>query len=217
MESRFPFFSRQHRALYCFADSLPLCQSLLDSGARIIQLRAKQLDDRAFLELAEAMQALVRSCSEPAVLIVNDRAEIAVEIGADGVHLGQNDSDYRKVISAVSPGMIVGVSVHNTVQALEAQKAGATYVGAGAVFPTVTKSDAQLIGLDGLARIVKATRIPVVAIGGIGYDNVAQVIKAGAHYCAVISDINDSANRAVRLADLNRRINETSGGKQKKS
>lgn len=113
--------------------------------------------------------------------------------------------------------MIVGVSVHNTVQALEAQKAGATYVGAGAVFPTVTKSDAQLIGLDGLARIVKATRIPVVAIGGIGYDNVDQVIKAGAHYCAVISDINESANRAARLADLNRRINETSGGKQKKS
>jgi thiamine-phosphate pyrophosphorylase len=208
-----PVFSRNKRSLYCFADSLPLCRSLLDGGARIIQLRAKGLTDSAFRELAEEMQTMVRSFPEPATLIINDRADIALDIHADGLHLGQGDSDYRPVIKAAPPGMIIGVSVRNSVEARDAQDAGAAYVGAGAVFPTVTKSDAQLIGLEELKRIVAATRIPVVAIGGIGHDTIDRVVNAGAHYFAVISDINDSADIAARIRALNQKIGVTDAPK----
>ena len=209
MKPKFPVFSRKDRSLYCFADSLPLCQALLDGGARIIQLRAKGLTSSTFRELAEEMQAMIRAYPVPATLIINDRADIALDMAADGLHLGQSDSDYRRVIKAAPSEMIVGVSVHTAAQALEAQNAGATYVGAGAVFSTVTKSDAQLIGLEELERIVVATRIPVVAIGGIGYENIDQVVRAGAHYFAIISDINQSPDIMSRMNELNRKISDT--------
>ncbi len=206
MKPDFPVFSREKRSLYCFADSLSLCRSLLDGGARIIQLRAKGLSDSAFRELAEEMQMMVRKFPEPATLIINDRVDIALDLHADGLHLGQGDSDYRSVIKAAPAEMIIGVSVRNSVEALDAQDAGAAYVGAGAVFPTVTKSDAQLIGLEELRRIVDAIRIPVVAIGGIGQANIDLVVKAGAHYFAVISDINQSADITAQIRSLNREI-----------
>ena len=209
MRPEFPVFNRQERSLYCFADSLPLCKSLLDGGARIIQLRAKGLTDSRFRGLAEEMQAMVRSYPAPAALIINDRADIALDIAADGLHLGQSDSDYRRVLKAAPSDMMVGVSVHTAAQAIEAQAAGATYVGAGAVFSTITKSDAQLIGLEELKRIVVATEIPVVAIGGIGYGNIEQVVKAGAHYFAIISDINQSIDILSRMSALNQKISET--------
>ncbi len=209
MKPKFPVFNRNQRSLYCFADSLPLCKSLLDGGARIIQLRAKGLSDSRFRELAEEMQAMIRSYPEPATLIINDRAEIALDIAADGLHLGQSDSDYRRVIKAAPAEMIVGVSVLTATQAIEAQTAGATYVGAGAVFSTITKSDAQLIGLEELERIVAKTKIPVVAIGGIGYENIDQVVRAGAHYFAIISDINQSTDIPSRMSALNQKIRET--------
>ena len=209
MKPKFPVFNRNQRSLYCFADSLPLCKSLLDGGARIIQLRAKGFSDSGFRELAEEMQAMIGSFPEPATLIINDRADIALDIAADGLHLGQSDSDYRRVIKAAPAEMIVGVSVHTVAQAIEAQNAGATYLGAGAVFSTITKSDAQLIGLEELERIVATTKIPVVAIGGIGYENIDQVVRAGAHYFAIISDINQSADIPSRMSALNRKISET--------
>ena len=204
-----PVFSRKKRSLYCFADSAILCRSLLDGGARIIQLRAKSLGDRAFRQLAEEMQAMIRSFPEPATFIINDRADIAMDIGADGLHLGQGDADYRPVIKAAPPGMIVGVSVRNTDEALDAQHAGAAYVGAGAVFPTDTKSDAHLIGLEELHRIVAVTTLPVVAIGGIGHENIDMVVEAGAHYFAIISDINQSPDISARISTLNRKIGVT--------
>lgn len=209
MKPKFPVFNRQERSLYCFADSLPLCQSLLNGGARIIQLRAKGLTDSSFRGLAEEMQEMIRSYPRPATLIINDRADIALDIAADGLHLGQSDSDYRRVIKAAPSEMLVGVSVYTAAQAIEAQTAGATYVGAGAVFSTITKSDAQLIGLEELERIVAATKIPVVAIGGIGYENIDQVVKAGAHYFAIISDINQSTDIPSRMSALNQKISET--------
>jgi thiamine-phosphate pyrophosphorylase len=208
MKAKNPVFNRKERSLYCFTDSLPLCRTLLEGGARIIQLRAKGLSDSRFRELAEEMQAMIRSYPEPATLIINDRADIALDIAADGLHLGQSDSDYRRVIKTAPPGMIVGVSVHSAAQALEAQNAGAAYVGAGAIFSTITKSDAQLIGLEALERIVAVTEIPVVAIGGIGYENIDQVVKAGAHYFAIISDINQSTDIPSRMRALKRKISE---------
>jgi len=151
---------------------------------------------------------MVWSHSQPVTLIINDRVEVALEIGADGIHLGQNDADYRRVIKAVSPDMIVKASVQNAGEAIKAEQAGVSYVAVGAVFPTASKTDAQLIGLDGVAHIFRATTIPVVTIGGISYDNIDLVVKAGAHYCALILGINVSADMAARMRGLNRRISE---------
>jgi thiamine-phosphate pyrophosphorylase len=194
-------FSTQKRDMYCFADSLSLCEQLLQGGARIIQLREKKLDDARFRQLALDMQKLIRS-RDDAVLIINDRVEIALQIEADGLHVGQSDENYLSILDRAPDGMIVGVSVDNLAQALDAQTAGATYVGAGAIFPTPTKEDAQFMGLEGLRRITAALHIPVVAIGGISLDNIAQVVAAGAHYFAVISHINDAENISLRLDEF---------------
>jgi thiamine-phosphate pyrophosphorylase len=191
-------FAPNRRGIYCFADSVALCEQLLKAGARIIQLREKHLDDNAFGRLAEAMLAAIRRYDD-AVLIVNDRVEVAIAVGADGIHIGQQDWHYRDVMERISEEVIVGVSVDTVDQALDAQAAGATYLGAGSVFPTPTKKDAVLIGLDGLTRIVEAVSISVVAIGGIRLDNIDQVAAAGAQYSAIISHINDAPDIAKRF------------------
>jgi thiamine-phosphate diphosphorylase len=141
--------------VYCFADSLPLCRKLLEGGARIIQLRAKRLEDNAFFALASDMLALVKSYAN-ALLIINDRVEIALRLRADGIHVGREDKDYREVIDGFPADTIVGVSVDTAEEAIAAEKAGASYVGAGSVFPTSTKPDAVVIGLPELERIVRS-------------------------------------------------------------
>ncbi len=138
------------------------------------------------------MQEMVRLKSPEAVLIINDRFDIALEIGADGVHVGQDDLDYRIVIERARPDMIVGVTVRNADQALAAQNAGAAYVGVGAIFASHTKTDTQIIGLNKLHEIIDLIEIPVVAIGGISLTNIDKVIDAGVHFFAVISDINNA-------------------------
>jgi thiamine-phosphate pyrophosphorylase len=206
MESKVFEWSRREKALYCFADSLPLCRRLLDAGARIIQLRAKTMGDRAFRKLAQEMQEMIAGYPAPALFVVNDRVDVAFQIGADGLHLGQEDAEYRQVIQNAPKGMTIGVSVDTVAEAMEAQEAGATYVGAGSVFPTTTKSDARLMGLAELERIVAATRIPVVAIGGIGLGNIGQVVRAGAHYFAVISEINTASDLESRIHAFEQKI-----------
>jgi thiamine-phosphate pyrophosphorylase len=198
--------SVKKRDMYCFADSLKLCKQLLEGGAKIIQLRDKKLDDDKFQLLAAGMLELVHSYSN-AVLIINDRVEIALDIGADGLHVGQSDQHYREVLRQAPSQMIVGVSVDNLQQALDAQSAGATYVGAGAVFSTPTKPDAEFMGLTELKRITQRLDIPVVAIGGISLDNIPQVVAAGAHYYAVISQINTAENISLRLNEFFKAIN----------
>jgi len=209
MEGRNGAFKTGAKKLYCFADSVELCEQLLDGGAEIIQLRAKELDDSAFYDLAREMQRLIVSRSPRAVFIINDRAEIALSLGADGLHLGQDDSDYRTIVKEAPPRMIVGVSVKTVSQALDAQAHGAAYVGAGAVFSTATKKDTRVIGLEGLRQIVDAVDIPVVAIGGISQDNIGEVVRHGASYFAVISAINQSPDISRAIASFNRIIELT--------
>ena len=187
--------------IYCFADSVVLCRTLLEAGARVIQLRHKTADDAVFRQIAAEMLALVRSV-EDAVLIVNDRVDIALEIGADGIHVGQEDRDYREAVKRAPASMIVGVSARTADLARAARRAGATYVGAGAVFATPTKPEAVVIGLPGLREVVAAVDIPVVAIGGIAAANLRAVLAAGVRYCAVISGINDAPDPAAALRRL---------------
>ncbi len=199
-------WNRHTPELYYFADSLPLCQKLLEGGATIIQLRAKNISDREFLNLARDMQQQIRDFPGSQQLIINDRVDIAFDLKADGVHIGQNDQDFRKVIDQAPEDMTVGVSVNTVQQAVDAEKAGADYVGAGSVFSTPTKNDAIVIGLDELHRIANAIAIPVVAIGGITLENVQQVQDHGAHYFAVISAINNAPDISRQIAAFNKII-----------
>ncbi len=189
MRSPIDRFTAARTRIYCFADSLELCGVLLEAGARVIQLRAKFADEASFRRLARAMLEQVRRYSD-AVLIVNDRVDLALEIGADGVHVGQDDEAYGRVIGRVPPRMIVGVSARFPAPAIAAQEAGATYLGAGAVFATATKPEAVVIGTRGLRTVVDAVDIPVVAIGGISVDTALQASACGARFLAVLSGIN---------------------------
>jgi thiamine-phosphate pyrophosphorylase len=191
-------FQRGPTRIYCFADNVVLCRTLLAAGARVIQLRHKTADDAAFRRLAAEMLICVRSF-EDAVLIVNDRVDIALEVAADGVHVGQEDLDFKEVIRRARPSMIVGVSARYPHEARAAAAAGATYVGAGAIFATPTKPEAIVIGLQGLQAVMAAVDIPVVAIGGITQTTVRPVLSTGARYCAVISGINDDPDPAAAL------------------
>jgi len=184
-------FYRSPTKLYCFADTVGLCKELLNAGARVIQLRNKSVDDRTFRNIATQMLEHIRRFDD-ALLIINDRVDIAIEISADGVHVGQQDEGYKEVIRRVPDRIIVGVSARYPDIAEAAARAGATYVGTGAVFSTPTKLEATVVGLQGLRAVVERVAIPVVAIGGISEENIRQAIAAGARYCAVISGINSA-------------------------
>lgn len=184
-------FYRSPTQVYCFADTVVLCEKLLNAGARVIQLRHKLADDKTFRNIAVQMLERVRRFDD-ALLIINDRVDIAIEIGADGVHVGLKDEDYKDVLRRIPDRIIVGVSARYPDIADTAARAGATYVGTGAVFATPTKPDATVIGLQGLRAVVERVTIPVVAIGGILAENIRQVIASGARYGAVISEINSA-------------------------
>ncbi len=192
---------RNKKDIYCFADNMSICKNLLRGGAKIIQLRDKHTDDKAFYNMAREMLPVIRTFDD-AILIINDRVDIAVDIRADGIHIGQKDENYQEVIRRVPDNMIVGVSVDTVKEAVEAEQAGASYLGAGSVFPTPTKDDAVVIGIDGLRSIVQAVKIPVVAIGGISMENIQQVMETGTHYYAIISEINNSQDIPARLNDF---------------
>ncbi len=187
--------------IYCFADNLPLCKKLLDGGAKIIQFRDKQADDNFFYQSAKEMLSLVRQYDD-AILIINDRVDIALEVNADGIHIGQEDENFYNVLDRVPNEMIVGVSVDTAAQAIEAEKTGASYIGAGSVFPTPSKSDAKIIGINALRDIVKSVNIPIVAIGGISLKNIREVMETGVQYFAMISEINTAQNISARLKEL---------------
>jgi thiamine-phosphate pyrophosphorylase len=208
------FFNGASR-IYCFADSVDLCAALLDAGARVIQLRHKTVDEDCFRRMAREMLERTRR-HEDAVLIINDRVDIALEIGADGVHVGQQDEDCERVIRRVPAEMIVGVSARHPEPALAAQRSGATYVGAGSVAATSTKPDAEVIGVEGLSAVVAAVNIPVVAIGGISKWNIRQTYETGVRYCAVISGINRSPDPAAALQQLEAILTPFPPGQQTK-
>ena len=168
-------------------DPVALAAACLRGGAAILQLRAKQGSDASFLSLADRLRAATRQGG--ALLLVNDRPDIALMAGADGVHVGQEDLSVDAVRRLVGPSALVGVSTHDEAQVDEALTTTADYVAVGPVFGTETKAT----GYDprGLSLVSYAARRgkPIVAIGGITPDTAAQVIEAGAAAVAVISDL----------------------------
>lgn len=179
----------------------------LKGGATMIQIREKDLDENAFLKEAEQIQSLCAKYCVP--FIVNDNVELAVKIGADGVHVGQSDMAAKDVRVLIGKDKILGVSAQTVKQALEAQKCGADYLGTGAVFPTGSKDDAQVLGVQTLKEICSAVNIPVVAIGGISKDNILELKKSGIAGVSVISAIfaqNDIVAATAELKSLAEQI-----------
>lgn len=159
----------------------------LEGGATMIQLREKNLDEARFLQEAKELQSLCRTFKVP--FIVNDNVDIALEMGADGIHVGQSDMEAGEVREKLGPDKILGVSAQTVEQAVLAEKRGADYLGVGAVFPTGSKDDAVEVDFDTLKAICEAVTIPVVAIGGITRNNVTQLSGSGICGVAVISAI----------------------------
>jgi thiamine-phosphate pyrophosphorylase len=163
-------------------------EAAIAGGVTIVQIREKEAETREFYEIALEVQALTRRHAIP--LVVNDRIDIALAIGAEGLHLGQTDMPLEAARRLVGRRMFIGVSAGTVEEALAAERGGADYLGVGAVYPTGSKADAgAAIGLGRLREIRAAVKLPFVAIGGIGPANAAQVMSAGADGVAVISAI----------------------------
>jgi thiamine-phosphate pyrophosphorylase len=164
---------------------LAVVEAAVRGGARVVQLREKTLATRAFVERARALKALLARLGVP--LIINDRLDVALACGADGVHVGQDDlsaEDVRRWL----PHALIGLSVECLDQLAEAERLPVDYYGASPVFATATKADtAPALGLDGLRALRARCRRPLVAIGGIDEHNAAQVMAAGADALAVVS------------------------------
>lgn len=176
-------------------------EAAIDGGAAMVQLREKHLDNAAFLKEAERFVALCRR--KGALSIINDNVEIAARTGADGVHVGQEDLEAGRVRELLGPDKLIGVSAHTVAEALAAQAAGADYLGVGAMFPTGTKQDTRPVSYDTLKAICAAVDIPVVAIGGIGAGNVAELAGSGIAGVAVVSALYaqpdvEAATRSLR-------------------
>lgn len=159
----------------------------LDGGATFIQLREKNLDQEHFLEEAKELKKLCAEYKVP--FVINDNVDIALEMDADGVHVGQSDMEAGDVRAKLGPDKIIGVSAQTVEQALLAEKHGADYLGVGAVFPTGSKDDAVEVSHETLKAICEAVSIPVIAIGGITVDNTSSLAGTGICGIAVISAI----------------------------
>ncbi|MEX1157620.1 MAG: thiamine phosphate synthase [Thermomicrobiales bacterium] len=178
-----------------------ICRAALDGGVTAIQLRAKGWADRQLLDAALAIQPLCHAAG--ALLIVNDRLDIALAAGADGVHLGVDDMPVAVVRRLLGPDAVIGYSPETDADRRNAEADGADYLGVGPVYATGTKSDAgEAIGLDGLRRVVSATRLPVIGIGGISIEQAAGVVSAGAVGVALVGAVFMAADPAAAARRL---------------
>ncbi len=165
----------------------------LAGGATVVQLREKAATTREIVQLARTLHTITRAAQVP--LIVNDRLDIALAVGAEGVHVGQEDMPAPLARGLIGPDRILGVSAGTVAEARQAEDDGADYLGVGDVYGTPSKPDAgEPIGVQGLRKIAQAVSIPVVGIGGITADRAAAVIEAGAAGVAVISAVVGAPN-----------------------
>ena len=169
-----------------------LLEAVLAGGCRMVQLREKAMPLSELFPVAQVLRR--RSREAGALFIVNDRADLALALDADGLHLGQDDLPGIAGRRLLRPGMILGVSTHDAGQARRALADGADYIAVGSMFPTGTKPGFQLVGPDLIRRVRPEIAIPLVAIGGITEDNCEEVVSAGADAVAVISAVCAAAD-----------------------
>ncbi|MDK2855220.1 MAG: thiamine-phosphate pyrophosphorylase [Bacillota bacterium] len=193
MQVNYELYAITDRRLAGGRSSAEVMEKAILGGVTLVQLREKEAGGREMVEEAQALLQVTRRYGIP--LIINDRLDVALAVGAEGVHLGQEDIPCRLARQILGPEKIIGVSASTVEEAVQAERDGADYLGVGAVFPTGTKADAgEAIGLDALAAIKARVKIPVVAIGGINAANAAQVAATGVDGLAVVSAIVAAAD-----------------------
>lgn len=186
-----------------------VCREILEHGVTFLQIREKNLAQEAFLEEARELKDLCAQFHVP--FVVNDSVEIAVQSGADGVHVGQSDIKGRNIREMIGPERILGISAGTVEEARKAEQAGADYIGVGAVFGTSTKKDARNLSVEKLREISASVSIPVVAIGGINRGNVRELSGSGVDGIAVISALfgaEQPGKAAAELAALAKEITD---------
>lgn len=187
-----------------------VCREILEHGVTFLQLREKELDQEAFLKEAEELKELCARFGVP--FVVNDSVETAVQAGADGVHVGQSDIKGRNIRAMIGLERILGISAGTVEEARAAEKAGADYIGVGAVFGTSTKKDARNLSVEKLREISASVSIPVVAIGGINRSNVGELSGSDVDGIAVISALFGAerpGEAAAELAELAKEIRDS--------
>jgi len=187
-------------------NELDIAGQIIEGGAKVIQLRDKQSKKRGLLPVAQKLKEL---CSQAGVLfIINDYLDLAMAVDADGLHIGQEDLPLPVVRRQLPVDKIVGCSVTTVSQATKAQNEGADYIAVGSIFPTTTKKEAIIVGVDILKELKQIVSTPLVAIGGINQSNIGEVVAAGADAVAVISavlgekDVRGTVQKLVAKMDL---------------
>lgn len=175
----------------------------LEGGITFLQLREKHLSENEFVKEAKEMKQLAAKYQIP--FVINDNIKVALEVDADGVHIGQDDMSVQEARKILGEGKIIGVSAHNVKEAVKAQEEGADYLGVGAVCATSTKKDANVVSKEEIRRISDTVDIPIVAIGGIKKENIQTLEGTGADGVAVVSaifaskDIKEDTKELLRL------------------
>ena len=177
-----------------------VCEDVLSNGATFLQIREKDLDADAFEAEAAKLNELCHRYHVP--YVVNDSVEIALAIDADGVHVGQSDIKGRNIRGLIGPDKILGISAGTVAEAIAAERAGADYIGVGAVFGTSTKKNARNLSVQKLMEITRAVSIPVVAIGGINATNLPELSGSGVDGVAVVSAIFGAKDPGKATAQL---------------
>ncbi|MBN1545336.1 MAG: thiamine phosphate synthase [Syntrophaceae bacterium] len=176
-------------------------EQAVKGGVRYVQLREKDTTTRDFIELAARIKDILAPMRVP--LIINDRVDVALAVGADGVHVGQDDMPYQTARRIMGPSALIGLSVESWDDVVAAQSLDVDYLGVSPVFSTPTKTDTKGVwGLEGLARIRAYSRHPLVGIGGINAANTEAVVKAGADCVAVVSAICAAEDPRLAAKDL---------------
>jgi thiamine-phosphate pyrophosphorylase len=178
-----------------------ICQALLTAGIRLIQYRDKKASSRDLFTISRELQVCVRQAG--GMFIVNDRADVALAVDADGVHLGQDDLPVELARRVLGKGSVIGLSTHSADQVSKADATSADYLAFGPIFLTQTKENPDpVVGLAGLRQARKLTRKPLVAIGGITLENAPSVLAAGADSIAVIRDLLQAPDVAQRAREF---------------
>ncbi|MCX7795795.1 MAG: thiamine phosphate synthase [bacterium] len=186
-----------------------LAEEALRGGATVIQLRDKDKGGGELYKIGVRLREVTKKYK--ALFIVNDRLDIALAVGADGVHLGMDDLPISVARKIAGNNFIIGASVSSPEEAILAEKEGADYISAQSIFKTSSKEDVKVIGLEGLKAIVKVSSLPVIAIGGINKDNVRDVMKTGVKGVAVISAVVSKEDVRFATEELKKIISEFLG------
>ena len=193
------------RALSLGRSTVEVVRAAIRGGVSCVQLREKGCSTREFMDEARLLKALLAGTGVP--LFINDRLDVALAVGADGVHLGQNDMHISDARRLVGERLVIGISAESVADAIRAEAEGADYIGVSPVFTTPTKMDtAPPLGLEGLREIRRAVSLPLVAIGSIRHDHAAEVPRAGADGLAVVSAIVSAPCPRTAAAALRQQI-----------